>query len=61
MNELIKDQVIKWTKNKFRSDFNFRPGQLEAIVQIIDDKINNSVYHHIAQAPTGSGKSLINN
>ena len=60
MNKEIKSQVSRWAKDHLGEDFVFRPNQLETIVQIIDDKINNNIYHHIIQAPTGSGKSLIN-
>lgn len=60
MNLEIKSQVSRWAKDHLGEDFVFRPNQLETIVQIVDDKINNNIYHHIIQAPTGSGKSLIN-
>ncbi len=60
MNENIKNQILEWSLNHFGNDFIFRENQLETIIKIIDDKINNNVCHHIIQAPTGSGKSLIN-
>ena len=58
--EKIKFQVSEWSKNHLGQDFKFRENQLETISQIVYDKINNNISHHIIQAPTGSGKSLIN-
>ena len=52
--------VLDWSKKHLGQDFKFRENQLEVISKLIDDKINNKIPHHIIQAPTGSGKSLIN-
>lgn len=60
MNSQISWEIDEWVKAHLSKDFKFRKGQKEAITQIIDDKINNNISHHIIQAPTGSGKSLIN-
>lgn len=56
----ITQQIQKWSKDHLGENFQFRENQLEIISFIIDDKVNNNTYHHIIQAPTGSGKSLIN-
>ena len=62
MNEqldLIKTQVMSWVKDHLSNDFVFRENQLEVISELVYDKLNG-ISHHIIQAPTGSGKSLIN-
>lgn len=58
--EKIKSQIIEWASKNLGNDFKFRENQLETISQIIYEKIHNINDHHIIQAPTGSGKSLIN-
>ena len=57
--EQIISAVNEVTKEKFGKDFNFRPGQYEAIVDILDSFYNSSVDMYILEAPTGSGKSII--
>lgn len=56
----INNQIILWAKENLGENFEFREKQLETISQLIFDKIYNNICHHIIQAPTGSGKSLIN-
>ena len=56
----IKTNVKNWSKKFISKDFEFRPEQFEVICNIIYEKLNNIYNHHIIQAPTGSGKSLIN-
>lgn len=58
--EHIKEQIIEWAKNHISENFVFRENQLETISTIISEKLSNKYAHHIIQAPTGSGKSLIN-
>lgn len=58
--ENVKNQVLEWSKNHISKDFKFRENQLETISTIIYEKISGKSPHHIIQAPTGSGKSLIN-
>ena len=58
-NEQIEQQVRRLTEKKFGKDFVFRPGQLEAIVDILSSYLNSEVTTYILEAPTGSGKSLI--
>ena len=57
---IIEKYVRKWTEEKIGEDFKFRVYQLEAIVDIIDNIINNQKQNIVIEAPTGSGKSLIN-
>ena len=56
----IKNQILNWVQKNLGPDFVFRENQLTTIEKLIDDKINNNIYHHIIEAPTGSGKSFIN-
>lgn len=55
----IKEKVEKIVDLKFGKGFSFRPGQLEAIVDIIDTYLNTDIDTYVLEAPTGSGKSLI--
>lgn len=57
--EQIKEKVLRITNSRFGEDFRFRPGQLEAIVDILNTYLNSEVDTYICEAPTGSGKSLI--
>ena len=58
------EDIIKycneWTKNKISKDFQFREHQLECIVRIIQNILNHQYQNYVIEAPTGSGKSLIN-
>lgn len=56
----IKQMVLDWSKKHLGQDFKFRENQLETITKIIYEKTSGEASHHIIQAPTGSGKSLIN-
>lgn len=49
-----------WTRIKIGKDFQFREHQLECIVRIIQNILNHHYQNYIVEAPTGSGKSLIN-
>jgi len=57
--EQIEQKVKRITEQKFGKEFVFRPGQLEAIVDILNTYLNSEVDTYILEAPTGSGKSLI--
>ena len=57
--EIIIERVEAVAKKKFGKDFSFRPGQKEAIIDILDSYYNSDVETYILEAPTGSGKSLI--
>ena len=56
----IEQMVLDWSKKHLGQDFKFRENQLDTITKIIYEKIYGDCVHHIIQAPTGSGKSLIN-
>ena len=58
--DTIGDYVKEWVTNKISIDFKFRQHQFEAIVNIIDNIINHRHRNYVIEAPTGSGKSLIN-
>ena len=59
-NQELKNQIIKWAQDHLGQTFEFRENQLNVIYQIINEKINKGIPHHIIEAPTGTGKSLIN-
>ena len=50
----------KWVTTKISKDFKFREHQLECIIRIIQNILNHQYQNYIVEAPTGSGKSLIN-
>lgn len=59
-DELIENYCKTWVKEKISNKFEFREHQLEAIVRIIQNILNHQYQNYIIEAPTGSGKSLIN-
>lgn len=60
IKELINQNIDEWVVNKIGNNFEFRPHQKETIVDIIYGIINDTTKDYIVEAPTGSGKSLIN-
>lgn len=58
--EEIKRNVDRFASDYLKAGFNFREGQREAIISILDNVLNDGNSTHIIEAPTGSGKSLIN-
>lgn len=60
MIEEITNNVEEFVKEYFGESFQFRPQQKETIIGIIDTVLNKDTQTQIIQAPTGSGKSLIN-
>lgn len=58
--DTIGNYVKEWVNNKIGKDFTFRTYQFEAIVNIIDNILSHEHRNYIVEAPTGSGKSLIN-
>lgn len=58
--ELLESQVKEWARNYVGDKFEFREYQLETIVGILDNILNDKNHTQIIEAPTGSGKSLIN-
>lgn len=58
--EEIKENIEDWVVENIDADFQFRPNQLEVIINIIDDIVNHKKQLYVVEAPTGTGKSLIN-
>ena len=58
--ELIESYCKEWVKNKIDQNFEFREYQLECIINICLNILNKQHRNYIIEAPTGSGKSLIN-
>ena len=58
--ENIERLVDNYVTEKISSDFKFREYQKEAIVDIIDNILKHGNHNYVVEAPTGSGKSLIN-
>lgn len=56
----IQTNIKKWVKIYIGSDFQFRPNQLEVIVNIVSNIVNHQKQIIAVEAPTGTGKSLIN-
>ena len=56
----IEINVKEWVSNKIDTEFKFREYQLEAIIDIIYNIVNDGNKNIVIEAPTGSGKSLIN-
>ena len=58
--DTIGNYVKEWVSDKIGVDFKFRQYQFETIVNIIDNIISHRHRNYVIEAPTGSGKSLIN-
>lgn len=58
--EVIEQYVDKWVEEKIGKDFVFRKHQKEAIINVLDNILQHKYSNYIIEAPTGSGKSLIN-
>lgn len=58
--DIIENYVKEWAFEKINEEFEFRKHQLETIVDIIENILNHEHRNYIIEAPTGSGKSLIN-
>ena len=59
-NEVIEKYCKDWASEKIGKKFEFREHQLECIVNIIQNILSHGNHNHVIEAPTGSGKSLIN-
>ena len=59
-DETIKNYCYEWVNERIGKSFEFREHQLECIVRIIQNILNHQYQNYIVEAPTGSGKSLIN-
>ena len=58
--KIIENNVKDWVKDNIEEEFEFREYQFESIVNIIKSILENPETNYICEAPTGSGKSLIN-
>lgn len=56
----IEEQIDEWVFEKIGADFEFRQYQKEAIIRIIENILDHKYHNYVVEAPTGSGKSLIN-
>jgi len=56
----IENNVKDWVANYIEEEFEFREHQFECIVNVIKSILDNPELNYICEAPTGSGKSLIN-
>ena len=59
---VISENIDSWVARHLKSTFKFRVHQKEAIISIISNILNDDNHNpcHMVEAPTGSGKSLIN-
>jgi len=58
--DIIEQEVRDWAYDKISQSFTFRQHQLECIISIIDNILSHKTHNYVVEAPTGSGKSLIN-
>ena len=58
--DLIENQINEWVFEHIGKNFSFRKYQLDNIVDIIYDIVNDGKQNRVIEAPTGSGKSIIN-
>lgn len=58
--ETLKQQVEEFVKEKIDSNFKFREYQEDTILDILENILSDKKSCHVIEAPTGSGKSLIN-
>ena len=61
-DETISSNIDGWVARHLKSSFKFRKHQKETIISIISNILNSENKNpcHMVEAPTGSGKSLIN-
>ncbi|MBO5005436.1 MAG: DEAD/DEAH box helicase family protein [Clostridia bacterium] len=64
ITEDTKDDISKnidvWINDYIGSEFKFREHQKETIIEIIYNILNDKAHTQLIEAPTGSGKSLLN-
>ena len=58
--EQIDEQIDEWVKTNLENDFTFRPHQKETIGDILENVLSHKERYYAVEAPTGTGKSLIN-
>ena len=59
-SEKLNENIINWVKDNIGNSFEFREHQLEAITNICLNILEDINHTQIIEAPTGSGKSLLN-
>lgn len=59
-NEELKNNINSWVKDNIGTDFKFREYQFEEIYNICLNILEGINHTQIIEAPTGSGKSLLN-
>lgn len=59
-DEQISIYCDEWVNTKIGKSFKFREHQKECIIRIIQNILNHQYQNYVVEAPTGSGKSLIN-
>ena len=61
-DETISSNIDGWVARHLKNSFKFRKHQKETIISIISNILNSENKNpcHMVEAPTGSGKSLIN-
>lgn len=60
MKDILEKQINSWVNTFIGPDFKFREYQFETIVDICMNILNGTQQTQIIEAPTGSGKSLLN-
>lgn len=58
--EELKHNIIEWTETHIGSSFEFREYQFDAVFDICLNVLEGVNHNQIIEAPTGSGKSLLN-
>lgn len=58
--EEIDARIDKWVITYLGNEFEFRPHQKETIGNILENILSHKQKYYAVEAPTGSGKSLIN-
>ena len=58
--EELKQHIIEWAEIHIGSSFEFREYQFDAVFDICLNILEGINHNQIIEAPTGSGKSLLN-
>ena len=58
--DCIESNIDEWTPLNLGEKFTYREHQKEEIITLIYNVVNHKVHNQICEAPTGSGKSIIN-
>lgn len=60
LDDILKEQCVEWVTKKISKTFEFREYQLDCIIRIVKNILEHKYQNYVVEAPTGSGKSLIN-